>query len=171
MSALAGGGDAESVSGDALVVPELFALHVGDGGVGEDELSWRRSLRPWSVCHRRASGKMSAGNRTRALRRPVLAAWPVMYHHSVRKSGCAPRSRGKVSALGWQGLGRACVPSKSCDAGKSGRQQKTSSRPVMLQTDRHRGGERVRFAWGDSGSKQREQSGVRVCRDININMT
>jgi len=26
-------------------------------------------------------------------------AWPVMYHHSVRKPGCAPWSRGNCSAF------------------------------------------------------------------------
>lgn len=40
--ALGGLGQAPARAGDALVVQQLAALQVGDGGVGKDQLAWAK---------------------------------------------------------------------------------------------------------------------------------
>ena len=74
--------DLEAFARDALVVPELAALHVGHAPRARTPAAWPRSARS---CPASPSTRLRKNVTWKPNSRSPARACPVMYHHSVRK--------------------------------------------------------------------------------------
>jgi hypothetical protein len=116
----ASGGNVKTLAGNALVVPEFFALHVGDGGVRKNKLLGRE-LRLHAL----------RGIHARPEKRELKAKLPPRRGAGVAgdvpplgaKVGVCTKVARKLQRFGGQGLGRA----DGGQAGQARRQQEAAS--------------------------------------------
>jgi hypothetical protein len=104
--------DAEAGARDALVVFEPPDLRVRERGMREEQLARREAAGVGIVASRERKNVTWKPSSSPS----AVFSQPVTYHHSVRKSGCAPWSRGKAKRCSIVASGKTGVAAIARDA-------------------------------------------------------